>query len=321
MKHKQEQEAAVTAATEKLKSELQTPGANLTEVTARHAEELRALEARLMSKHEEELKAAIEKARSEGGGATTTDDTISKAEHEQALKAATERGRMEISSKLKLRESMLAKVQANVKNLEAQIKAWRDAGIIPADAPTLAQNAATASTSTPAKPAPVKQPVTPATSNTATNGTPVVPAAIPMASLPRKPSLNAGIAPAAITGSTEGTTAIASRGARGAARGATRGVARGAGRGTPVARGGAPAAIAATQAAAAANAASDGSGMSIMGAAAKRPREEADANAAADSLAKRIKAAETGAKPITLRRDRIVTTTNTNNANTPNPPS
>ena len=49
------QEAAVTAASEELKSEPQIPGADLSEVTARHAEELRALEAKLVGKHEEEF--------------------------------------------------------------------------------------------------------------------------------------------------------------------------------------------------------------------------------------------------------------------------
>ena len=59
-KHKQEQEQAVNTATEKLQGELQNPGADIATITARHAQELRELEARLVAKHEEELKFAIE---------------------------------------------------------------------------------------------------------------------------------------------------------------------------------------------------------------------------------------------------------------------
>ena len=95
------------------------------------------------------------------------------------------------------------------------------------------------------------------------------------------------------------------RGGRGGAivrgvRGAARGVALG---GTV--RGGAPAAIAQV----AASNSTDG-GVSIISTAAKRARGEATENAS-ESLAKRIEPAEgttTAAKPVALRRDRIVTT-------------
>ena len=76
--------------------ELSTPGADLSEVTKRHAEE-----AKLVAKHNEELKAALEKAKTEAaqnaraGASAPTEGSISLAEHEQSLKAATERGRME----------------------------------------------------------------------------------------------------------------------------------------------------------------------------------------------------------------------------------
>ena len=59
-KHKQERERAVNTATEKLRGELQNPGADIATITARHAQELRELEARLVAKHKEELKFAIE---------------------------------------------------------------------------------------------------------------------------------------------------------------------------------------------------------------------------------------------------------------------
>ena len=60
-KHKQEREQAVNTATQKLRGELQNPGADIATITARHAQELCELEARLVAKHKEELKFAIEK--------------------------------------------------------------------------------------------------------------------------------------------------------------------------------------------------------------------------------------------------------------------
>ncbi|KAL5512816.1 hypothetical protein ACEPAG_3082 [Sanghuangporus baumii] len=326
------EKASLTAATEKLRAEVQNPSADAAEIATRHAEELRVLEARLATKHEEELKAAIGRTRKEAKEEATkaaaaaaplgaTQDMISKEEHEQALKAATERGRMESTTKLKLKDGMLQKAQANVKHLEAQIKAWREAGIVPTNAPTIPPG----SVATPVKaipPVPVKSApsaASPAAAGHPTAGTgptakttpgratapaptagPSTPTSATPAALPKKPML--GVATAA-TGDAH---------ARGGRGGAVRGVrgARGVARGGTV-RGGAPAAIAQ---AAAANAA-DG-GVSIIGAAAKRAREETT-ESSAESLAKRIKPAETtaAAKPVALRRDRIATTPN------PAPPS
>ncbi|KAL5524681.1 MLP1_8 [Sanghuangporus sanghuang] len=332
-RHKQEQEQAVTAATEKLRAELQSPGADAAEITTRHARELRVLEARLTAKHEEELKAAIERTRKEAkeeaakaGAATslgTTQDMISKEEHEQALKAATERGRMESTTKLKLKDGMLQKAQANVKHLEAQIKAWREAGIVPTNAPTIPPGSVAtpmkATAPVPVKPAPTAAssaatghataatgPTAKTTLGTATAHAPTAgpstPTSATPAALPKKPMLGVATAATGDAHARGGRGGAAVRGVRGA-----RGVAA---RGGTV-RGGAPAAIAQ---AAVANAA-DG-GVSIIGAAAKRAREETTENAA-ESLAKRIKPAETtaAAKPVALRRDRIATTPN------PVPPS
>ncbi|KAL5482794.1 MLP1_9 [Sanghuangporus weigelae] len=325
------EKASLTAATEKLRTELQDPGVDTAEIATRHAEELRVLEARLTAKHEEELKAAIERTRKEAkeeatkAGAVaplgTTQDTISKEEHEQALKAATERGRMESTTKLKLKDGMLQKAQANVKHLEAQIKAWREAGVVPA-APTIPPGSVAtpvkATPPVPVKPAPsaassaaaghataATRPTAKTTPGTATAPAPIAgpstPTSATPAALPKKPMLGVAIAATGDAHARGGRGGGAVRGVRGA-----RGVARG---GTV--RGGAPAAIAQ---AAAANAA-DG-GVSIIGAATKRAREETTENTA-ESLAKRIKPAETtaAAKPVALRRDRIATTPN------PVPPS
>lgn len=276
-KHKQEQQEAVNEATEKLRTALETPHSDTDEIAARHAEELRALEARLVAKHEEELRGAIEKVRQETSVKTSELQVTkekSSEDNDQALKAATERGRMEAATKLKLKDSMLIKAQNNVKQLEAQIKAWREAGFIPADAPT---TALAPSVPVAAKPVPSMS-TTPLTSTTSPSSSTTANA------LPRKPSI-ATITPES-----------AMRGGRGVTRG-IRGVTRGAisARGAGLARGGAPA-----QSAAAAEPAV--AGMTIMGAAGKRTREESDTP---DSLAKRIKPAEGGSKPVTLRRDRI----------------
>ena len=126
---------------------MQAPGADIATITARHAQELRDLEVRLVAKHEEELKVTIEKAQKEakekaarasvGAASGVSQDMISKEEHEQVLKAATERGGMDLTTKLKPEDGMLQKAQMIVKRLEAQIKAWREAGIIPVNAPTI----------------------------------------------------------------------------------------------------------------------------------------------------------------------------------------
>ncbi|KAH8108683.1 hypothetical protein DFH11DRAFT_1067215 [Phellopilus nigrolimitatus] len=287
-KHKQEQEEAVAAATAKLRSELQAPETDALKLAAfRHGEELRMLEAKLVAKHEEELSAVIEKARRDAAAsASPGEDKKSTEEQEQALKSATERGRMESATKLKLKDSMLLKAQTNVKNLEAQIKAWREAGLIPADTPTVplaaAANPAKPAVSIPAKPVPVA-------STSASSPAAAVAgssASATSATLPRKPSVN-------VTAGANATEASA-RGARGGVRG-TRGAGRGVARGG-ASRGGAPAALAQ----AVANNSADS--VSIIGAAGKRNREEADGP---DSLAKRIKPAEGAGKPVVVRRDRI----------------
>ena len=248
------------------------------------------MEARLVAKHEAEMKAALEKLRSELSKATAQTGQNGKAaitteEHEQALKAATDRGRMEAATKLRLKDSMLAKAQNNVKQLEAQIKAWREAGIIPA-ADSSANAAASGSGTTAHVPPVVPHPRAGAPAATSTAGQ----AAGAPNALPRKP---AGMVPAPVGG--PGGRTVRSNPRAPSGRG-----------GAPGGRGGAPvqAAAAAAATAASANAAQ---GVSIMGAAGKRSREEGEIPAS-DSLAKRLKPVEVTGKPVPFRRDRIAPT-------------
>nr|UPW42857.1 nucleoprotein MLP2 [Hypsizygus marmoreus] len=268
----QDRQAAAADAADKPKTEAQQSSTAAHEdALKRHAEELRALEAKLAAKHQEELKAAQEEARKEALNANPPaqdnraeiDAAVAAAiaEHEKSIAAtrsteieqAIERGRMEQVAKGKLKDSQLVKAQKKVKDLEAQILEWRKAGIIPE---------LTAAPPTP-------------TTAAASSSTPPAPAS---STLPRKPSM-AGT-PTAPAGAGVG---------RGAPRGRVlqRAMGGAVGRG----RGGAPTPTAP----------SAGGGMSIMGAAGKRPRES---EAPEDSLAKRLKPAEPAASkpPVTIRR-------------------
>ncbi|KAF5382472.1 hypothetical protein D9615_003024 [Tricholomella constricta] len=264
------------------------------EIVKKHAEELRTLEAKLAAKHQEELKAAREAAAAVAAlkaKSPTTPGQDNKAEvaaavaaaiaeHEKAstakqaseIESAIERGRMEQVAKGKLKDAQLVRAQKKVKDLEAQILEWRNAGIIP-ETPAVPSTPTT--TAVPGPPA--------ASTSAAATSTPN---SKPVANtpLPRKPSLGPG-----------------ATGAVGPGRGAPPGA-----RGRVAPRGGMGRGAAPRQAPVA------GGGMSIMGAAGKRPREsEAPGD---DSLAKRLKPTEPaaaaagssatpGAKPpVTLRR-------------------
>lgn len=279
-KHKQEQAQAVAAATEKLRAELQAPGADAAQVTAKHAGELKALEIRLVTKHETEMKAALDKLRTELSQPNANGEsgkTVSSVDHEQALKAATERGRMEVTAKLKLKDSMLTKAQNNVKQLEAQIKAWKDAGLLPvSDNATSGTTAATVSAVAKAVPSPTTSAPPAASTSAATT--------VPNA-LPRKPG-----------GALSGSVPLGRGGA--VVRG--RGVVRGALRGGAPGRGGAPPTVVAPVADT-----TTVQGVSIIGAAGKRTREDGGEANAADSLAKRLKPTDGVTKPVAFRRDRI----------------
>ncbi|KAG6850340.1 hypothetical protein H0H93_014613 [Arthromyces matolae] len=259
----------------------------LDEASKQHAEELRALEAKLVASHEKELAAAREAAEAEALSKAKPSETSKEdiaaaiaehektwaAKHAQEIEAAIERGRMEQGAKGKLKDAQLVKAQKKVKDLETQILEWRSAGILPDATPTtLSSTLSAASTS-----------VAPASSIASTSATPSAPAPIP-----RKPSLG----PAATGPATRG--GAVARGTRVPPRGGGGGLGRGAGPRPPNA--------ASAAAAAAANSAGAAGGVSIMGAASKRPRE---AEAPDDSLAKRLKPAEASSAPkppVTIRR-------------------
>jgi nucleoprotein TPR len=259
------------------------------ELVKHHTEELRTLEAKLTAKHQEELKAALEKAQQEkpvpnpGGDQNiqtnqkaAIDAAIAElqAKHAEDISAAVERGRMESAAKGKLKDSQLVRAQKRVKELEAQILGLGSAAG-PSTGPVAGPSTGPSASATSAI---ASSPAQAATSAVAPN-----PTANPDASaststtLPRKPS----VANAPPTGP-----------ARGVGRGAVRG------RGVQRALGGA---VGLGRAAPTKPAeASPAVGMQIMGAATKRPLDDPSSE---DSLAKRLKPAESATKPpVQIRR-------------------
>lgn len=287
----------MTEATNKLRAELQQPGSNADEITSRHQEEMRALEARLVAKYEAELKSAVEAASKQTvseATATISPEEVAKREAESRAagkREGLEAGRKEGEAKLKLRESMLSKSQANVKQLEHQIKTWRDAGIVLPDTPVATGQQPPA---TPTAPAASAAPQASASAATPIQRKPSM--NVPVVSIPPKPANIAGVAPAV-------GSPITAQTPRGGVRGGVRGVRGMAVRGTPrggaPGRGGAPPATPALSGAVPTSTATP-AGMSIMGAAGKRTLEDPSTP---DSLTKRLKPAESGpAKPVQLRR-------------------
>lgn len=305
---------------EKLKSELgpNPEAADREALVKKHAEELSALQKKLVEQHEKDLKtavdAAVEVAKKEAPAAAASFDKQAvidaaiaeydakvKAQHEAEIESAVERGRREQMTKGKLKDAQLAKAQKRVKDLEAQILEWKNTGVLPQDAtvtstptapvpavpvPVATAASATAPASTQSAPAPAPQ-TTQAPTSTATATTPTTQ---PANALPRKPSMNTAN-PAAATAA-RGSVPLRGRG------------------GVPLARGAAarvpPVRPSPAQQAAAAAASSQAptapAGMSIMGAANKRPREEGT-TAADDSLAKRLKPSDGAGKgPVQIRR-------------------
>ncbi|KAG7445738.1 uncharacterized protein BT62DRAFT_176800 [Guyanagaster necrorhizus] len=273
-KAKSEQEAAIAAALEKQKAELQSTTTSMpADYAEKHAEELKALETRLAAKHEEELKAAVEAAKAEA------------APSQHQLDAAVERGRMEVQKKLVLKDGQLIRSQSKLKDVETQIKLfesqvrqWHQQGFIPekdfssitqprtstVPAGALAASSSQPSTSTAPKPTPPTGPAV--TSTASTSQTKPLPNKAPSG----QPHRGRGGAP-------------------------PRGTERG--RGGLAARGRLAPAVAAAQ----------GPSLSVLGAAAKRQREET-ANTSEDSLAKRLKTGDSqgsgpaAAKPVTIKR-------------------
>lgn len=314
-----QQEAAIAAALEKVKAEQQTP----TPDTTKHAEELRALEETLKKQHEEELQKAVANASS--STTQSSDDSIKAAveaavaTHEQEWKAtkekvvaeAVERGRMEQIAKAKIKDAQLVRTQTKLKDLEGQVQEWRAKGLIPA--------APTATTPTTGAPAAGPSNSSGSTGTTATTthrgGVPTQPARGGRAVSGRTP-VGPGAAtnalpqrPGAAHPHPQGTVG---RGRGAAVRGGVPRPSVTAASGLAI-RGAAPAAT--TQAATAA--ATPAGGVSIMGAANKRAREEGEVTSD-DSLAKRLKPTEGGSpaiaatasgsgtsKPVPIRRDRV----------------
>lgn len=288
------QAATIAEAVEKAKAEMNVSSEVETAeaLVKRHGEELKALEEKLKAEHEAALKVAVEealKSRPEGSSDVDTQAAINGAVSEaekkaqtqlqEEISAALERGRMEQAAKNKLKDSQLVKAQKRVKELEQQIHEWQASGIppsvsgttpttpvatlniIPAQpvtklAATGQPSAATESTGQPpSKPlgaVPSSQPKPPITSAAATTSQPP---------LPRKPPLGPS-------------------GGRGTAI---------RGRGGLLTRGGAP--LRQPPVKPSAPTAPASGGVSIIGAASKRPREELSSSSE-DSLAKRLKPAD-----------------------------
>lgn len=307
----EKQAAVVTEAVEKAKADMSNSAdpAAQENLQKRHAEELRSLEEKLTTKHEADLKARVESAVAEALKArpTTGADADQKpaieaaiaeyekqvqarrteemalieARHAEEIASAVDRGRMEQVAKGKLKDSQLVKAQKRVKELEASIHEWEAQGIqLPPIKSTVVAAAPAASSIPPVQMAAKPPPLTASTSSASPSQpkpTPTAPAAN-AGSLPRRP------APTGPAGPPRGGAV------RGVGRGAPLGVGRGALRTAPVK----PIAPSPTSVAPTA-------GVSIMGAATKRPREEV-ASAEDQSLVKRLKPAEPTNKPAQIRR-------------------
>ena len=307
----EKQAAIVTEAVEKAKADMSSSADPATQETLqkRHAEELQSLEEKLTTKHEADLKARVESALAEalktrpttGAGADQkpaieaaiaeyekqvqarrTEEMASiEARHAEEIASAVDRGRMEQVAKGKLKDSQLVKAQKRVKELEASIHEWEAQGIQLPPIKSTAAATAPAASSVPsvqmaAKPPPLTA-STPSAGPSQPKPTPTAPAAN-AGPLPRRP------APTGPAGPPRGGAI------RGVGRGAPLGVGRGALRTAPVK----PIAPSPTSVAPTA-------GVSIMGAATKRPREEV-ASAEDQSLVKRLKPAEPTNKPAQIRR-------------------
>jgi nucleoprotein TPR len=282
-----QQQAAVAAAIEKVKPEPGTgTDASVSSANERHLEELRALEDRLTAEHKQELEAAVTAARKEAQSTTTNVDhqaavAAAIAEHEKEAQArleheiaqAVERGRIEQATRGKLKDQALIRTQAKLKELEAQVLEWRKAGLI-LEASSKVAPAASISTPGPSTMKPT----------TSTPTTPVT------ASIPRKPSVIDDVASSADAEASPTISTSPAPAMRGRGLGRGRGMAI---RGTAATSGGVPLGTP-----------NNPSGVSILGAAAKRVRDEGVSD---DSLAKRLKPVESGSasKPVTLRRDRV----------------
>jgi nucleoprotein TPR len=260
-----------------MKTEPDAPtGPSAEELTQRHLEELQAQEARLNAAHNEALKAAVEAAKA-SVTPTKTETASGSSYTEEDIAAAVERGRKELAMKVKLKDQQITGLQAKLKNVEQSLMELRALdGIPPASAATAASGKAPAAPTAVTAPKPVTRKASLAAANAAASGT-------------TAPTTT----PAPTAGSSAKTTpAPASAATRGRGRG------RGGATARQLGRGGSQAGAAAAAATAAAD---NSAGISISGAAAKRAREDGEGGSD-DGLAKRLKPAEGGTKPVALRR-------------------
>ena len=97
---------------------------------------MRALEERLTKKHQEELQKAVDAAKAAAtngvpvppdakaavDAAVAARETELKTEYEQKIASAMESGRMEGTTKLKLKDAMVVRLQNRLKDVEGQIE-------------------------------------------------------------------------------------------------------------------------------------------------------------------------------------------------------
>jgi nucleoprotein TPR len=284
----------------------------------RHIAELKAQEEKLKAEHETELKSRVDAAVQEAlkdRPAPPSDGTFTpeqqaaidaaietyKEGFKKDLDAAVDRGRKEIEIRIKLKDSQLTRAQSRVKELEMQVNDWVTKGLVtlpvkqPAT-PTATTSAASAtsdpstSTTPAASAAPNAQNAKPTTTVAAkpapAPAKPAAPATAPQAGSARpNPAAAATAAAASNTGLPRRPPVPGAAPARGGApvRGRGGAVRGGALRQMPqkptgqqaVPPAAPPAALPAT------------GGVSIIGAASKRPHD--DAAAGENSLAKRMK--------------------------------
>jgi nucleoprotein TPR len=264
------QQAAIDTAVAAAKSE--NPPAAVPaneEAEKKHAEELKALEERLLAKHKKELEAAaanpVPGETVEKGKETDIETAVATAKaewekaHEEEIEKAIERGRVEQQTKGRLKDAQLMRTQAKVKELEAKILELQGSGAVPTP-----KTAATAAAHKPVPAQPPSQKPAPA-QPPSQKFTPAVNKPQPVAAQNRLPNR-----PTPPT--------------RGGGPGRVLNAALGG-------RGGAPTTAAPTPQ-------GTSGGVSIMGAA-KRPREdvESETQITDNSLAKRLKPAENKPTP------------------------
>ncbi len=286
------QALAIAEAFAKGKAEVDSTSdsASLEELSKRHAEELKALEAKLKSEHGAAVQEALQFRPAPSPNAdqqAIIDAAIAEVEKkaqsrlQEEIASALERGRMEQAAKNKLKDSQLVKAQKRVKELEAQIHERQAVGIT---------SPSTSTSNTPSTPvAAVNSPTQPSAKTLAQTGHPTAKSATTVTQVPPGPSQPKPIPVTAAANAAAASNAPLPRKPP-AGPAATRGGAllRGAGRGGPPGRGAAP--LRQPPVKPTASTPTSG-GVSIMGAATKRPRDDGSTSSE-DSLAKRLKPAE-----------------------------